>query len=55
MPSNIRREVQPNGICVLTFDRPDSPVNIFDDATFGELNAHLDFVEAGARDGGSRA
>ncbi len=52
MPSNIRRTVQPNGICVLTFDRPDSPVNIFDDATFAELNAQLDFVEAGARDGG---
>ena len=50
MPSNIRSEVQPNGICVLTFDRPDSPVNIFDDATFAELNAHLDFVEAGAAD-----
>ncbi len=50
MPTNIRREVQPNGICVLTFDRPDSPVNIFDDRTFEELNAQLDFVEAGARD-----
>ncbi len=50
MSSNIRREVQPNGTCVLTFDRPDSPVNIFDDATFAELNAHLDFVEAGAQD-----
>ena len=50
MPSNIRREVQSNGVCVLTFDRPDSPVNIFDDATFAELNAHLDFVEAGAAD-----
>ncbi len=52
MSSNIRREVNPKGICVLTFDRPDSPVNIFDDRTFEELNAHLDFVEAGARDGG---
>ncbi len=35
---------------MLTFDRPDSPVNIFDDHTFEELNAQLDFVEAGARD-----
>ena len=26
-------------------------MNIFDDRTFAELNTHLDFVEAGARDG----
>ena len=51
MPENIRREVRTDGACVLTFDRPDSPVNIFDDQTFAELNAHLDFLEAEIRKG----
>lgn len=37
----IRREVNPAGICVLTFDRPGSPANIFDKATLLELNSHL--------------
>ena len=46
---NIRREVRVDGICVLTFDRPDSVANIFDDLTFVELNAHLDFLEAETR------
>ncbi len=42
---NIRREVR-DGICTLTFDKPNSAANIFDQATFEELNAHLDFLEA---------
>ncbi len=41
---NIRREVRDDGICVLTFDRRDSVANIFDAATFEELNAHLDYL-----------
>ncbi|HEY4271875.1 MAG TPA: 3-hydroxyacyl-CoA dehydrogenase NAD-binding domain-containing protein [Candidatus Udaeobacter sp.] len=40
----IRREIGDDHICVLTFDRPDSGVNVFDAATLDELNAHLDFV-----------
>ncbi len=42
---NIRRHVDGEGICVMTFDRPGSSANIFDEATFSELNAHLDYVE----------
>jgi len=41
----IRREIGDDQICVLTFDRPDSGANIFDDATLEELNEHLDFVQ----------
>jgi 3-hydroxyacyl-CoA dehydrogenase / enoyl-CoA hydratase / 3-hydroxybutyryl-CoA epimerase len=33
---------------MLTFDRPDSGANIFDDATLDELNEHLDAVEKDA-------
>jgi 3-hydroxyacyl-CoA dehydrogenase/enoyl-CoA hydratase/3-hydroxybutyryl-CoA epimerase len=40
----IRRQVE-DGICLLTFDRPESGANIFDAATLTELNEHLDFVE----------
>src|SRR5438093_4541717 len=43
--SMIRREIGDNHICVLTFDRPESGANIFDDATLDELNGHLDFIE----------
>src|SRR4051812_28553462 len=39
--SNIRREVHSDGICVLTFDRPNSAANIFDQATLVELGKHL--------------
>ena len=46
---NIRREVRNDGICVLTFDRRESVANIFDDRTFDELNAHLDFLETETR------
>src|SRR5437667_3189444 len=41
----IRREIDDDHICMLTFDRPDSGANIFDDTTLDELNEHLDFVE----------
>src|SRR5205809_1468658 len=43
--SLIRREIGDDHICVLTFDRPESGANIFDDATLDELNGHLDFIE----------
>jgi len=44
----IRRETGDDHVCVLTFDRPDSGANIFDDATLDELNEHLDAVEKDA-------
>ncbi len=37
----IDRTILGDGTCVLTFDRPDSPVNIFDVPTLKELDAHL--------------
>ena len=37
----IHREMLDDGTCVLTFDRPDSPVNIFDVPTLKELDAQL--------------
>jgi 3-hydroxyacyl-CoA dehydrogenase/enoyl-CoA hydratase/3-hydroxybutyryl-CoA epimerase len=43
---NTQREVTDSGIAILTFDRPDSTANIFDQATLDELNAHLDFLES---------
>jgi len=43
-PQAIRREVTDDQICVLTFDRPGSPANIFDKAVLRELDAHLDFI-----------
>ena len=48
---NIQREVRNDGICVLTFDRANSPANIFDTLTFEELNAHLDYVERAVKKG----
>lgn len=42
---NIRREVTPDAVAVLAFDRPDSAANIFDRATLEELNAHLEAIE----------
>lgn len=42
----IAREITPEGVCILTFDRPDSAANIFDRATMAELAGHLDAVEA---------
>jgi 3-hydroxyacyl-CoA dehydrogenase/enoyl-CoA hydratase/3-hydroxybutyryl-CoA epimerase len=42
--SMIQREVD-HGICLLTFDRPESGANIFDAATLSDLDQQLDFVE----------
>src|SRR4051812_19496937 len=42
--SFIQRRVE-KGICLLTFDRPESGANIFDAATLGALAEQLDFVE----------
>ena len=42
--SFIQRKID-NGICVLTFDRPESGANVFDAATLNELGEHIDFVE----------
>jgi 3-hydroxyacyl-CoA dehydrogenase/enoyl-CoA hydratase/3-hydroxybutyryl-CoA epimerase len=46
MDLNIRREILESGIALLLFDRPNSVANIFDQKTFDELNAHLDFLES---------
>src|SRR5271156_5947035 len=37
--------VRDDGICVLTFDRPNSSANIFDIATLNELAVELEFIE----------
>src|SRR5881398_3438539 len=42
--SMIQREID-HGICVLTFDRPESGANIFDAATLSDLGQQLDFIE----------
>jgi len=41
---NILREVT-DGICTLTFDRPNASANIFDRDTLLELDSHLDWIE----------
>src|SRR5450755_3290753 len=41
----IRREIGDDGICVLTFDRPESGANIFDTPTMQNLSDHLDAIE----------
>jgi 3-hydroxyacyl-CoA dehydrogenase/enoyl-CoA hydratase/3-hydroxybutyryl-CoA epimerase len=41
----IRREIGDGGICVLTFDRPESGANIFDAPTMQNLSEHLDAIE----------
>lgn len=41
----IRREIDGDGICVLTFDRPESGANIFDPPTMQNLSEHLDAIE----------
>jgi 3-hydroxyacyl-CoA dehydrogenase/enoyl-CoA hydratase/3-hydroxybutyryl-CoA epimerase len=43
---NIVRSSLPDGCCLLTFDRPESSANIFDQATLDELEAHLASLEA---------
>lgn len=44
-PKLIRRETRADGICVLTFDRPDSAANIFDREALLQLDAHLAAIE----------
>ena len=46
MNQNIQREVSDAGIAILTFDRPDSTANLFDQRTLDELNENLDFLES---------
>lgn len=41
----IRREIDADGICVLTFDRPESGANIFDAPTMRNLSDNLDAIE----------
>src|SRR5262249_9217734 len=43
---NIRREINAEQVCILTFDRPGSSANVFDHTTLNELNDHLDFVSS---------
>lgn len=40
----IQRQID-DGICTLTFDRPESGANIFDPATMSELSEHVDHIE----------
>src|SRR4051812_44960441 len=42
---NIVRTSTAEGLCVLTFDRPNSSANIFDRATLEELDGHLAAIE----------
>src|SRR5436853_1294578 len=44
----IRREIDADGICLLTFDRPESGANIFDPPTMRNLSEHLDAIEKDA-------
>src|SRR5438270_5113966 len=44
--SMIQREIGKDGICILTFDRPESAANIFDAPTLKELNEHVDAIES---------
>jgi len=46
MGQNIQRTMVESGIAVLTFDRPESSANIFDQTTFDELNEHLNALSA---------
>ncbi|MEN3369456.1 MAG: 3-hydroxyacyl-CoA dehydrogenase / enoyl-CoA hydratase / 3-hydroxybutyryl-CoA epimerase / enoyl-CoA [Verrucomicrobiota bacterium] len=41
----IQREIGGDGICLLTFDRPESGANIFDAPTMQNLSEHLDAIE----------
>ncbi len=41
----IRREMTGDAVCVLTFDRPDTSVNIFDRATLEELEQQIDTID----------
>lgn len=41
----IRREMDDQGVCTLTFDRPESGANIFDAGALDSLREQLDFLE----------
>src|SRR3984893_7908509 len=41
----IRREIGADGICIVTFDRPESGANIFDVPTMQNLREHVDAIE----------
>ena len=41
----IHREIGDDGICTLTFDRPDSGANIFDAPTMESLREHVEAIE----------
>src|SRR5205085_11874464 len=42
----IQRQIGNDRVCVLTFDRPESGANIFDEATMRELGEHVDAIES---------
>src|SRR3982750_3800904 len=44
----IRREIGADGICILTFDRPESGANIFDAPTMDSLREHVAAMEKDA-------
>ncbi len=46
--AHIQRDITKDGICVLTFDRPDSCANIFDRVTLEELDRYLNLLEQDA-------
>src|SRR5580704_1680436 len=46
MNQNIQREVSDSRIAILTFDRPDSTANIFDELTLHELSECLNILES---------
>ena len=49
--SMIERKIE-DGVCLLTFDRPESGANIFDAATMKNLAEHLDVIEKDSSLGG---
>ncbi|CAN5443583.1 fatty acid oxidation complex subunit alpha FadJ [soil metagenome] len=48
-PPAIRRRLRPDGVCILTFDRPNSSANLFDEATLHELADHLEALRDNSR------
>ncbi len=42
---NLRRDVDADGVCTLTFDRANSSANIFDRDAMLELDSHLEWLE----------
>ena len=51
--SSVRLEKRPDGVGLLIFDTPGSPVNVLSDELFGEIGSLLD--EIAADDAGSAA